>query len=193
MSHTEMSPCSAASNPGGFSREACLLWLSLLTPSTRYFEWGSGFTTRVSDGICARVTSVEGSEEWHTQMISSHAWKPTTELKYVDIGPTGLFSMPKDKSRGSSYIHAMDREEGAFDVVLVDGRFRVACAAAAYEHLAPHHAVLVHDFERLHYRPLLRIYDVVNITGTLAHLRKKSPPKSEEAARMVRSHVADPS
>ena len=143
-----MSPCVAASNPGGFTRKACLMWASLLTPTTRYFEWGSGFTTHISDGICARVTSIEGSAQWHRHMLSSHTWKSTTHIEYVDIGKTGDFSMPHDPSRGSSYIGAIKREEGEFDVILVDGRFRVACAAAAYEHLATHHALLVHDFER---------------------------------------------
>ena len=42
---------------GGFSRKACLLWMSFLNPSIRYFEWGSGFTTRAADKIAMRVTS----------------------------------------------------------------------------------------------------------------------------------------
>ena len=89
-------------------------------------------------------------------------------------------------------MHALRQSDHTMDVVLIDGRFRIACAAAAYEHLSTKHAVLVHDFQRVRYRPLLRIYDVVNMSGTLAHLRRKSPPETAEAARMVQAYVTDP-
>jgi hypothetical protein len=43
---------------GGFSANACVLWLSYLSPHTRYFEWGSGVTTRLADQVAGRVTSI---------------------------------------------------------------------------------------------------------------------------------------
>ena len=116
--------------PGGFSKNSCLLWLSLLNSSTVYFEWGSGFTTRVSNTLVKSGTSIEGSLDWYNTMKKSYHEKHT-RLRYVDIGETQAFSWPRNTSMGSQYINAIMTSDRLNDVVLIDGRWRVAYASNA--------------------------------------------------------------
>ena len=81
-------------------------------------------------------------------------------------------------------------EGGSFDVVLVDGRFRTACALKSLQHATPATRVLVHDFAP--YRPyhaILDWYDLVEAADTLVVLRPRRvalvaahPPRALAAA-----------
>lgn len=166
---------------GGFSVNACLLWVSFLHPHTRYFEWGSGFTTRTSDKLARQVVSIEGSHEWYMHM-KKYSFSAHMQLRYVDIGKTEAFSWPVNQSFGRRYIHAIEEYGPWQDVVLVDGRFRVACALAAFRHLAPGGKLLVHDFGRKEYHKLLEFYTNEQEVDSLAVLSPK-PNVSHERLR----------
>lgn len=124
----------------------------------------------------------------------------------VDTGPTGSFGTPTGESDArlfGRYLDALDdaaaavtatRETrtrttatssstDAFTVVLVDGRFRVACALKALWHLDHARGVLlVHDWvARAHqyHAPILRRYSLVAVVDRLAVLVPSSPPPAE--------------
>ncbi len=76
------------------------------------------------------------------------------------------------KSRG--YIEAIDTfNTTRFDVVLVDGRYRVACALRALKYTDQESVVIIHDFHRRVYHVVLDYYEVVERADTLIVLRKK--------------------
>ena len=177
--------------PGGFSTRACAAWISLLHANTRYFEWGSGFTTRASDTIAGSVVSIEGSRPWHQKMSEGHAFSPRTRLRFVDIGPTKAFSWPVNHSLGETYIHAID-DYGPQDVVLVDGRFRVACALAAFRHIAAGGRLLVHDFGRAAYHVLLEWYTTESEVDSLAILVPKANATAQRLRARLRAASRDP-
>ena len=156
--------------PGGFSKKACLLWFSFLNPNIRYFEWGSGFTTITADKIAMRVTSIEGSRTWYNKM-REHAFSNKTRLKYVDIGKTGAFSYPKDTKKGIECFGAIDSTQ---DIILVDGRWRVACALSAFPFIAPTGRLMIHDFGRTNYHGILKFYIKETEHDELAVFRPKS-------------------
>ena len=166
---------------GGFSRKACLLWMSFLNPSIRYFEWGSGFTTRAADKIAMRVTSIEGSRTWYDKM-REHTFSNKTTLKYVDIGNTGAFSYPKDPARGTEYIGAID---SVHDIILVDGRWRVACSISAFPFIASTGRLMIHDFSRKKYHSILKFYTMNIEVDTLAVL----VPKSNVSMNDLKDHL----
>ena len=91
---------------GGFSTKACILWSSFLNANTSYFEWGSGFTTKFSDGKVHSGVSIEGSKSWfdYMQLEPLH----TIRLKYVNIGDTKAMSWPLNTSNGGEYINSID-------------------------------------------------------------------------------------
>ena len=166
-----MHPCQTIA--GGFSKNACILWLSYINPTTRYFEWGSGSTTRIADKIAMRVTSIEGSHSWYKKMMT-HNFSKNTNLMYVDIGPTKMFSWPLQKNntkKSQAYVNAINSTQ---DIILVDGRWRVACAIASFPFIESNGRLLLHDFGRKEYHTLLKFYEKEKEIEELVVLRKKT-------------------
>ena len=166
-----------------------MLWVSFLNLNTRYFEWGSGFTTRTADNITMSVTSVEGSREWYREM-KAYTFSNRTTLRYIDIGKTGAFSQPEDPTKGKQYIHAINSIQ---DVILVDGRWRVACAISAFPFLAPTGRLMVHDFGRTKYHPLLKVYDKETEVDELAVLTPKPNVSKRDLKNLMHKFETDPS
>jgi len=75
---------------------------------------------------------------------------------------------------------------GAFTVVLVDGRFRVACALKALWHLDHARGVLlVHDWVARgpqYHAPILKRYSLLAVVDRLAALAPSSPPAASETS-----------
>jgi hypothetical protein len=75
---------------------------------------------------------------------------------------------------------------GAFTVVLVDGRFRVACALKALWHLDHARGVLlVHDWVARgpqYHAPILKRYSLLAVVDRLAVLAPSSPPAASETS-----------
>lgn len=143
---------------------------------------------------CARVAGRSDVAWWVANGALS--------LVCVDTGPTGDFGAPAagaDPASFPAYSAAIDAAVDAYvaagrhrrgprralagahassypvDAVLVDGRFRVACALRALRHVrAGHGVVMVHDWERAAYRDALApFYDVVEVAGRLGVLTAK--------------------
>ena len=82
---------------------------------------------------------------------------------------------------GVELIHAdVDSKEyleptGKFDIIYVDGRNRVECLKHAKKILKPGGYVLLHDAERVNYKPGLEGYHGVYIGGQESHPRYGSP------------------
>merc|ERR1712196_657960 len=96
-------------------------------------------------------------------------------------------SFAEQKRKAKAYVEAINRPGGKFDVVLVDGRWRVACGLQALQFVSASSRVLVHDFfeedaakggarSTTHagaenkYETLLRWYDLVAQAQELAIL-----------------------
>ncbi len=99
-------------------------------------EYGSGGSTLIAaESATTAVIAVESDQAWGQKMqewFLAHPAPVSVHLHYSNIGPTGKWGFPKDRSRvrhWSSYATSVwDRPEFAHpDVVLVDGRFRLAC------------------------------------------------------------------
>eukprot|EP00939_MAST-03C_sp_MAST-3C-sp1_P000699 g699.t1 len=145
--------------------------------NVRVFEWGMGSSTQLAAACgVVRLVAVDSAEAWVDKIRKNVP--EMYELVHVNIGPTGEWGYPLDSSKRdmwSAYSLAVDdlAQEGLFDVFLVDGRFRVACALRAMLH-NPNARIFVHDFERKAYRPLLRYSDVKQRVGVLAELTRKA-------------------
>ena len=102
-------------------------------------EYGSGGSTVMASEMKGKtIYSIESSRVW-TKMMK--AWfeqdQPVSmpEMRHVNIGKTGKWGTPVDGSAFQRYhlypLAIWDEPEFKHpDVVLVDGRFRVACAFA---------------------------------------------------------------
>ncbi len=123
-----------------------------------YLEFGSGGSTiRVLEKTKADVYSVESSVEWIKTMrefaFVRHAERKRLLLFHADIGPTlelGRPAGPECKELFPRYTTTIFRKvkPATVDTVLIDGRFRVACAMKTI--LECHNnrplRILIHDF-----------------------------------------------
>lgn len=102
-------------------------------------EYGSGGSTVLAGEMPEKtVFSVESDAAWLAMMQSWFAVAPAVadvRLCFADIGPTGEWGHPKDETLFRQWpgyaLSVWDRPDFRQpDVVLIDGRFRVACLLA---------------------------------------------------------------
>lgn len=167
---------------------------SYITPTAQYFEWGSGGSTdtygRLTTGT---VVSIENFKDWCDKVgalpFVKCRQKTLHKLHYKCINPypTVPFGFPKDEKHYGDfdeYINAIE-EYPDFDVVLVDGRWRVACAMRALDYIRDDTVVFLHDVGKLrpYYDVVYKWYDVIERAESLIAMRRKTntprPTKEE--------------
>lgn len=142
-------------------------------------EFGCGGSSVVAAKHIAKIVSVDSDPAWLRNVAAEPAMAGCYFTPFhADIGPTGAWGYPVGDGRMRDwprYHAAIWRAlSGSPDVVLVDGRFRVACLLQSLIHGRPDALLLCHDFwNRPHYQSVLRHVDVVARADTLAVLRAK--------------------
>jgi len=167
-----------------------------LGQASSYFEYGAGESTKLAarqPGL-KRIMSTESDRAFIEQrLLSDEAVAASVEsgrlaFADIDIGPTGKWGRPTDtssKHKWPTYSGAIFTDDTPWDLVLVDGLFRVACVAAALLH-SPQARVLVHDFwRRKRYRPVLDVCDEIETANQLVVLKRK-PDAGDSALQQLR-------
>ena len=127
--------------------------------SPRALEWGSGASTVWLAGLCEEVVSIESDTEWAHHVASSIPSHVT--LITPDIPEATASSTIRSKRWGfqrldfAGYVNAIDRVEGDFDLIVIDGRAREACFEKALGRLAPGGMILFDNTNRRRYRRAL--------------------------------------
>jgi hypothetical protein len=102
-------------------------------------EYGSGGSTALAAGMAGKtVFSVESDRRFFRQMRRWFAQNPplaALHLSWVDVGDTKAWGRPRDEAAWRRYpdyaLSVWERRDFVHpDVVLIDGRFRVACLIA---------------------------------------------------------------
>jgi predicted O-methyltransferase YrrM len=126
-----------------------------LAPATGYLEFGcGGSTVAAASMVKGRVVAVDSAPEWLDSVRAGLADANVTAavtLRHADIGPVSAGGYPSDRSRVADWprYHSdvwADEPAGAFDLFLVDGRFRVACFAQCVLRGRPDALILFHDY-----------------------------------------------
>jgi hypothetical protein len=164
-----------------------------LSNCSNYFEFGSGGSTyraSITPNI-KTITSVE------SDLIFSENIKklsPKIDMIYVNIGPTRDFGNPTDRSMihlWKNYPAALQKRKKNTDLVLIDGRFRVACALTVCLEL-PRSTVIFHDFNnRQHYHCILPYFDLIESVDTLVILKPKAKFDRKECLTLLNKHYYD--
>lgn len=101
----------------------------------RLLEYGSGGSTNYFSKFAKSVISVESDKQFAKKVSKQCSTSTNIEVLYSNIGPTKSFGQPFKmlrlftKSRYVQYCQTpWEKAGGEFDVILIDGRFRVACA-----------------------------------------------------------------
>lgn len=96
-----------------------------------YGEYGVGTSTCwVSKNTNARIIAVDTSYQWLETVAKCIDNPGRAVLKHIDVGPIGKWGRPISYSKMENfnqYFEGIWSERDKPDVVLIDGRFRVAC------------------------------------------------------------------
>jgi hypothetical protein len=149
--------------------------------SKEYLEFGMGGSTfRVLQKSKANVYSIDSSSDWISLMreyrqIRKMERKKRLSLFHVNIGPTRAWGRPIDNSHkekfpnySSHIFNLVDKE--VIDTILIDGRFRVACALKTILecHKNKKLQIIIHDFwNREEYHVLLKYFDIIDQAESL--------------------------
>lgn len=132
--------------------------LSARRGQARVFEYGAGASTVWLARRCAAVSSVEhdaGFADMMGGIFNRHAniSVRTVEPAVLTGGTTARSNRKGYENWGfDAYVASIDDVEGAFDLIVIDGRARVACLRHALPRLAAGGIILFDNSDRREYR-----------------------------------------
>lgn len=168
-----------------------------------YLEYGTGDSTKLAVRVptVSSVTSVESDPAFISSHLSGdadiQAATQSGRLRFliVNIGPTGAWGNPLDRSKVHlwpnyalcPYLHGYHP-----DLILIDGRFRVACGLAAALQ-AFDATILIHDYpNRQHYHILERFLKIEDGVDTLVRCRRLANLDEDSARRLLGAYLYSP-
>lgn len=160
---------------GGMSQNEQEFLFKSYQQSKTVFEWGMGSSSALAKHAkLKKLVSVDSAKSW-VEKTKEIVNNENYNFIYVDIGEVGAWGTPiEPKSiKWLDYSNKVNEELTSFDVYLVDGRFRIACACKALIHGRDDSFVFIHDFKRDHYQEILKAADIVEQVGALVKLQKK--------------------
>jgi hypothetical protein len=163
-----------------------------LASASVYLEFGAGGSTAIAaDAGLRRVVSVEVDANWVKKCedhpsIAREISAGRLHFKLVDIGPIKRWGKPVSTEtaiRWPSYYLAPweDLADDLPDFVLIDGRFRLACAYQVMLRCPPQTLFAIHDFQR--YQSTLHCATIVERVGQLAVLRRSPTAGFDDVAK----------
>lgn len=159
------------------------MFMRYLAGASHYFEYGSGGSTVVACNCSNihRVYSVESDAKWY-EKVKAKANPSKLTFMFKDLhtesmpwGRPGLTCPPDAKKAYSDAIMTIP-DATNIDLMLIDGRFRVACCLKSHAVISDTCIVLFDDFfPREFYHDVLNYFDVVEKTSdnNMAVLKKK--------------------
>lgn len=172
------------------------LFYKYLKRCTNYFEFGSGGSTYQAfiRSNVKHIYSVESDQEWQNKLKSNDTIRSNIDkitFIFIDIdaqpntwGYPGENSTYADWIKYSRALIDLDPKiSKSIDYIMIDGRFRVACALNCFKVISPKTQIAFDDFlDRDHYHIILDYYDIVEKADRLVILKKKKniqPPNEE--------------
>ena len=177
----------------------------ILSQADAYLEFGIGNSTvfALDHPNLGCVKGIESSKEWFEMVkkdpkISAAMASGRLEMLHVDIGPTKNVGYPTENSDRakwkdySSQTFSSCGQAAQHRVVLVDGRFRAACALKMLKSMTPEDLkrtqILIHDYNRRNYHVIETFAELVERHDRLALFHGKKPDVSEVHLQSMISH-----
>jgi len=200
---------------GGLDNSDRELLAKLYYNASNVFEFGLGESTHIAAYVgVTRYSGVDTDATWVGQAREDAKEMNHFKFSFADIGSTRIFGNPDDESLQkipyALQSAPLNNEMEAYDVYLVDGRYRVACACACFLHAWDRGGkkerirVGVHDWSRgkigvgnvsidwgWGYWSLLEIADVEYQSKELAILKLKSNTTKQDILTMWKKHMWD--
>lgn len=171
-----------------FAEEDKKLFYKYLDKASTYFEFGSGGSTNqayIRENI-KKIYSVESDLIWHNKAKKimknnkiHHIFNDMNTLP-MTWGNPGPKATQQQMINYSDQIKKLKKEEiQDIDLILIDGRFRVACCLKCYDLINDNCLIAFDDFlNRKHYHIVLDFFDIIDSTTDkrMVILKKKKTP-----------------
>lgn len=144
----------------------------------RHLDWGTGSSSHFACSIYRWVNAIDSQVSWcgvtQKGISKEQSWCRGIKMNCLDVGQLEAWGIPKfnvtdEKYYFHRYVAAIDgfKDSPYYDTILVDGRFRTACAIKALGHLRRDSLLLMHDYPR-RYAPVLNYVKLVAKNSSLA-------------------------
>jgi Methyltransferase domain len=128
-----------------------------LPPEATIFEYGCGASTLWFEDHGATVTGVEHHAGWYRDI--SALTGPSTEVLLVEPETEGSITTSLADGYFDRYVATVSAvPDGSMDLIIIDGRCRVACATAAKPKVKPGGSLLLDDSDRARYAPVFALF-----------------------------------
>jgi hypothetical protein len=143
-------------------------WLeATVTPAFSIFEYGSGGSTLYWARRAQQVVSIEHDRAWHARVAQVLAQQGIDNCTYRLIEPEPCASVTASVEQNyrsthpayrdqtfARYVHAIDTyADASLDLILIDGRARLACARQAACKVKPGGFIVLDNTDRAEYAP----------------------------------------
>jgi len=153
--------------------------------STQFLEFGAGASTLYAASVptIEQIDSVESSESFINEnlkpnpIISNALSAGKLLFHVIDIGRTSFWGYPsgfRKKHQWPNYSLSIFSKKSEHDLVLIDGRFRVACTLNCILNTPQNCKIMIHDFwNRPDYHIVLPFLETKAKVDTLGVFAKK--------------------
>jgi hypothetical protein len=191
-----------------FDPESMAYFREQLAKARNYLEYGSGGSTVLANKMVTNLVSVDSDANFLGEVqrkLQEHDQRAITRLIHVNIGFTEHWGMPvftkptrRRLSRWEEYAKAPWRYFRTIsqqpDLILVDGRFRVACVLESLLSLSPlsRTQILLDDYVDRPWYAVVEQFADVELAGRMAILRPRKLLDRIQVRRLARQYCADP-
>lgn len=132
-------------------------WLSGRPRPIRVFEYGSGASTLWLARRADEVYTVEHDRGFAEHIAPAIAQYANVQPRVVEPTPSATPTVPSGKAGSAGldfadYVASIDAIDGAFSLIVIDGRAREACLRAAIPRLEPDGVIVFDNTRRKRYR-----------------------------------------
>lgn len=142
-------------------------------PSVNILEWGSGFTTLLTVSVLDRWGvnfSIDSLDNFDKYQNALKNWLYAgNRVNFILADTTGPGRSQRDPELNYSTLPL--NNVGKYDFIFIDGRRRVECAYIAALIAKPDTIIVIHDFRRGRYQPVLGLFDVIEETEQFRVMR----------------------
>lgn len=191
-----------------FDEESTAYFRKQLKSARSYLEYGSGGSTILASKTVNTLVSVDSDAHFLREVrrkLAEDGRCATTKLIHVNIGLTHDWGMPvftkptpRRVRRWEGYPTAPWRYFRSIaqqpDLILVDGRFRVACVLESLLSLSPlsKTQILLDDYDSRPEYEVVEQFAHVEMAGRMAILRPRRLVDRIQVRRLVKQYCADP-
>jgi protein O-GlcNAc transferase len=173
------------------------LFYKYLDKATNYLEFGSGGSTynAVLRNNIKNIVSVESDKIWYNK-INNMINNKKLIYKFIDLNANpNNFGYPENVSLDimKSYPSVIEQYKNInFDLILIDGRFRVACALICFKYINNNCFILFDDIiGRPHYNEVFNYYDKIESVGRMIVFKKKQNI-NYPSEQLINNYINDP-